>query len=146
MSYAMTKAEREAFLADLHVGLVAIAEPGRAPLAVPVWYAYEPGGPIRFVTGERSRKGRLLRAAGRATLCAQSETPPYRYVTVEGPVTLGPPDFERDVRAVAVRYLGPEMAEAYLAMSAEERAADPGVLVQLTPERWLSVDYGKMTA
>ena len=51
----MTRAEREAFLAEVHVAVVAIAEEGRAPLAVPVWYAYEPGGEIRFVTGPNSR-------------------------------------------------------------------------------------------
>ena len=28
----MTKAEREAFLADVHVGVLAVDEPGRGPL------------------------------------------------------------------------------------------------------------------
>ena len=36
----MTRAEREAFLAALHVGIISIAETGRGPLAVPIWYAY----------------------------------------------------------------------------------------------------------
>ena len=144
MSYAMPRAACEAFLAGLHVGVVAVAEPGRAPLAVPVWYAYEPGGAVRFATAASSRKTALLRAAGRASLCAQDEAPPYRYVTVEGPVTILEPDFERDVRAVAIRYLGPDMAEAYLAMTAAERAANPNVLVELAPERWLSADFGAM--
>ena len=35
---AMTKAEREAFLADVHVGVLAVDEPGRGPLALPIWY------------------------------------------------------------------------------------------------------------
>ncbi len=144
MSYAMTRAEREAFLADTHVGILAVAAPGRGPLAVPVWYHYEAGGVLRVVTAEGSRKARMLRAAGRMTLCAQTETPPYRYVTVEGPVTFGAPDFERDVRGMAVRYLGPEMGEAYLAMTADERARNPEVLIEMRPARWQSVDYGKL--
>ena len=38
MSLAMSRAEREAFLAATRVGIVSIAEEGRGPLAVPVWY------------------------------------------------------------------------------------------------------------
>ena len=45
MSLVMTVEEREAYLADLHVGVVSVAgADGRAPLAVPVWYRYEPAG------------------------------------------------------------------------------------------------------
>lgn len=40
MSLFMTKRERETFLADVHVGIISIAEQGRGPLTVPVWYAY----------------------------------------------------------------------------------------------------------
>ena len=65
MSLAMSRAEREAFLADVHVGVISVTEPGRAPLALPIWYGYEPGGDVRIVTGERSRKATLLRAAQR---------------------------------------------------------------------------------
>ena len=32
MSYKMTREEREAFLADLHVGVIGIEAPGRAPV------------------------------------------------------------------------------------------------------------------
>ncbi|MFC7940793.1 pyridoxamine 5'-phosphate oxidase family protein, partial [Streptomyces sp. NPDC057387] len=32
-------------------------EEGRAPLAVPIWYAYEPGGDLWIMTGRDSRKG-----------------------------------------------------------------------------------------
>ena len=47
MSMKMTAAEREAFLADLHVGVLSIAREGRAPLSAPIWYDYEPGGEPR---------------------------------------------------------------------------------------------------
>ena len=39
-SFVMSRSEREAFLTEVHVGIIAIAEQGRGPLAVPVWYAY----------------------------------------------------------------------------------------------------------
>jgi hypothetical protein len=124
--FGMTRQEREAFLADVHVGVVAIAEPGRAPLAVPVWYAYEPGGQIRFVTGPNSRKGRLLKQAGRASLCVQTETAPYKYVSVEGPTSLGPVDYERDLRAIAHRLPRPEFGDVYLARRRRREAGRHG--------------------
>jgi nitroimidazol reductase NimA-like FMN-containing flavoprotein (pyridoxamine 5'-phosphate oxidase superfamily) len=84
MSLQMTREEREAFLADVHVGVLSIEEPGRGPLTVPIWYGYAPGGELWIVTERGSRKGRLLASAKRFSLCAQSEAPPYKYVSVEG--------------------------------------------------------------
>ena len=88
MSLAMTPAEREAFLAEVHVAVVTVAgEEGRGPLAIPLWYDYQPGGEIILVTDRDSRKVRLIRKAGRVTVCAQTQEMPYRYASVEGPVT-----------------------------------------------------------
>lgn len=144
MSLAMSRAEREAFLADTRVGIVSIAEEGRGPLAVPVWYRYAPGGEVLFATSDTSRKLRLLRRAGRASLCVQTETAPYLYVSVEGPTTIGEIDFERDTREMAVRYLGPEMGQAYMAMTYPDGVTSE-VLVRLRPERWWSADFRKFT-
>jgi nitroimidazol reductase NimA-like FMN-containing flavoprotein (pyridoxamine 5'-phosphate oxidase superfamily) len=144
MSLAMSKAEREAFLAETRVAIVSIAEPGRGPLTVPLWYAYEPGGVVRFVTGGASKKAGLIRKAGRLSLCVQAEAPPYKYVSVEGPARIEAPDFERDMRAMAYRYLGEQMGEWYLQTTASEQANS--ILVTMTPERWLTVDYAKMVS
>src|SRR4026208_2310806 len=108
MSLTMTKEEREAFLADVHVAVISVAEHGRGPLVVPMWYSYEPGGQVRIITGRTSRKGKLLERAGRFSLCVQTETPPYKYVSVEGPIiAVEAADLERDRRPLARRYLGP---------------------------------------
>ena len=143
MNTAMTRAEREAFLAETRVGVLAVDDPGKGPLTVPVWYSYEPGGVIRFVTGGPSRKTKLLRAAGRAGFCVQQETLPYRFVSVEGPATISAPDFARDIRAMAVRYLGEaqgnSFVDEYMATIDEEQ-----VLVTITPESWSSYDSAKM--
>ena len=142
MSLQMSKDEREAFLADLHVGVLSIPDPGRGPLTVPIWYAYEPGGELSVVTGRGSRKGRLLTAAPRVSLVAQTESPPYQYVSVEGPVVhVGPVDRARDVLPLAERYLGPELGKQYLAATAE--GAGEEILIRIRPERWLTVDYQK---
>jgi PPOX class probable F420-dependent enzyme len=143
----MTRNEREAFLAAVHVGVLSVAEDGRGPLTVPIWYAYEPGGELRLVTERDSRKGRLLAQARRCSLCVQSETPPYQYVSVEGPVVaLEDADLERDVRPLARRYLGRELGDRYVESTGGEEARGGSVLVRMRPERWLSVDYRKQYA
>lgn len=139
MSFTMSRAEREAFLADVHIGVLAVAAgDGQGPLAVPVWYSYAPGGVVTVITGRASQKARAVGVSGLASLCAQQEAPPYKYVTVAGPAVVGPCD-QDELLAMARRYLGREGGDAYI-------AANPGndnVAVRVSPERWLSVDYGK---
>ncbi len=144
MSLAMTKEAREGFLAATRIGIVSIEEAGRGPLTVPVWYHYQPGGEVRFATGRSSRKAALLATASRISVCVQTETAPYSYVSVEGPATMGAVDYERDIREMAVRYLGAEMGAAYLAMQHPGGNVDDTILVVVKPERWWSVDYSKM--
>jgi uncharacterized protein len=138
----MTREEREAFLADTHVGIFAVTENGLGPCAVPVWYRYIPGDVIRITVSQTSRKLGLLRAAGRASLCAQSETVPYGYVSIEGPVEVIRTDVEADQREMALRYLGAKLGERYLAATAADRRNE--VLVILRPERWWSVDFSRV--
>ena len=143
MSQKMTTSEREAFLADLHVGVVSIAEKDRGPLTAPIWYDYEPGGELWILTGRSSRKGKLLEDVGRFSLVAQTETPPYKYVSVEGPIiSIGKPDLERDERPMAHRYLGKELGDGYIESTRGEGESD-NMLVKMRPERWLTIDYSK---
>ena len=134
----MNEAEREAFIAGLHVGVLAAEHPGHGPLALPIWYMWEDGAVVMRI-GTDSLKAKLLRAAGRATLTVQEEAPPYKYVSVEGPVSLS--EEQRDVLPMATRYLGPELGKWY----AEQDDGSVGVTVRLTPERWRTTDYAKMT-
>src|SRR5262245_501962 len=144
MSLRMTKAEREAFLADLHVGIISIAEDGRGPLTVPIWYSYEPGGEIHILTDKNSRKGQLLQRHRRFTLCVQTESLPYKYVSVEGEITaIEKSDVDRDARPMARRYLGADLGDQYIETTREDRAAGDSVLVRMKPTRWLTVDYAK---
>lgn len=137
---SMTVAEREAFLADVHVGVLAVDEPGRGPLALPVWYQYTDGAVVIGMDGS-SLKARLLRAAGRATLTVQTEAPPYQYVSVEGPVTVEPS--ARDTLEMATRYLGPELGAWY---AQENPTTEDSVVAVLRPEHWRTMDFGKVLA
>ena len=133
----MTKAEREAFLAGVHVGIASIENPGHGPLAAPIWYAYEPGGAVTMLIGPDSQKARLLKRAGRMSLCAQTEAAPYKYVSVEGPVAITKPPRDATLK-MAIRYLGETVGRQYAA-----NGNGDSVWVTLTPERWRTTDYSK---
>jgi len=83
-SSTMSASEREAFLAEVHIGILSVEEPGRGPLALPIWYEYR-DGVVEFGTDRDSHKARLLLAAGRATLAVQDETPPVPICQCRGP-------------------------------------------------------------
>ena len=89
---SMSKQEREDFLAALHVGVLAVDRPDGPPLVTPIWYRYAAGGAVEFNTSGSSEKAQLLEHSGYASLCAQREGLPYAYVTVDGPVEIGPTD------------------------------------------------------
>ncbi|BBZ16616.1 hypothetical protein MGAD_09510 [Mycolicibacterium gadium] len=139
----MTSTERETYLADLHVGVVAVERPDRAPLSVPIWYAFEPGGEVLVSSLAGSLKARLITAAGRFSITAQDETYPYRYVTAEGSVTSIETADDATMRAIAVRYLGEEGGNAFTESFARENPDAESLLFRMRPERWLSVDYSK---
>jgi nitroimidazol reductase NimA-like FMN-containing flavoprotein (pyridoxamine 5'-phosphate oxidase superfamily) len=140
MTHAMTEAEREDFLSSPWIAVLSVAaEPGRAPLAVPMWYSYEPGVGFTLLTSSRSRKARLLRTAGRAALCVQRTDPPRKYVYAEGPIAeVRNPAHDDDRRAMAHRYLGLAAGDAYVRSSADQTSKTSVFL--LRPERWLSED------
>jgi nitroimidazol reductase NimA-like FMN-containing flavoprotein (pyridoxamine 5'-phosphate oxidase superfamily) len=145
MSLKMTKDEMEKFLADTHVGVVSVSDGERGPLAVPVWYAYEPGGELRFTTEKNSRKATVLGRVKRFSLCAQSEAPPYKYVSVEGPiVSIEPADLERDIRPMAHRYLGKGIGNYYVDNTRRHYMHGDAILVRMRPERWFTLDYNKL--
>jgi hypothetical protein len=132
----MTKAEREEFLADLHVGVLAVDEPGRGPCSLPIWYLMD-GDDVVMRISEGSVKDRLLQAAGRATLTVQTEAAPYKYVSVEGPVTIGAPTHEALV--MATRYLGTELGQWYV----DNAPSEGTVEARLRPEHWRTHDFAK---
>ncbi|MGK4594078.1 pyridoxamine 5'-phosphate oxidase [Amycolatopsis sp. w19] len=139
-SFVMTAEEREAFLSEVHIGVLAVEREGRAPLAVPVWYDYEPGGELLIWMDGGSVKDKAIKRAGRLSLVAQSETLPYKYVTAEGPVIANdaPPTREQALK-IAQRYLSEDEGTKYV----DGALSDNSVLVRVRPEKWLSNDQGK---
>ncbi len=146
MTTKMTRAEAEAFLAEVRIGILSVNESGRGPLCIPLWYGYEAGGDVWFVTERSSRKGKLISAGQRVSLCVQNETAPYRYVSVEGPIrSIAPADVEQHVRPLAHRYLGSEAGDRYIEFNGYDTGSNETseIVVRVPPERWLTADYSK---
>jgi PPOX class probable F420-dependent enzyme len=138
----MTRDEREAFLAGVHVGIVSVAEPDGTPLSVPVWYLYERGGDIVLVTRPQARKAPLLRAGTPVAFLVQSEEMPPRYVSIQGRVVaVEPADVGRDLKPVVRKYLGAEVGDAYVDGTRPNGTDE--LVVRIRPRRWFSRDFSK---
>ena len=136
----MTDQERQTFLADLHVGVLAIPRASGPPLSAPIWYDYEPGGDIRVLVGPTSLKAKLMSEGTEVTMVAQQEDMPYAYVSVEGVVSeIRTGDIDADLLPMATRYLGEKMGKGY----ADANAGSDQLHISIQPRRWLTVDYAK---
>ena len=72
---ALTREEREQFLAEPHIAALAVdAGDGRAPLTVPVWHQYAPGGDVRIMTGNKLN----------CICCNSSQRPPRTFWPIRG--------------------------------------------------------------
>ncbi len=131
----MSDGERDDFLDERRVAVLAIQRDGKGPLCAPVWYRRSGDGGFEVAMADASAKAGLLRASGRATLCIQDEGRPYRYVTAEGPVSLRVLSHEERheiLTDIASRYLGERAGAAY----ADNFPGHEEALVSLTVERW----------
>lgn len=143
----LTTVEREAFLAETHIGVLSVATgDARPPLTVPIWYGYQPGGNITFFTGtqgRKARKTRLIEQAGVVSFLVQQEEFPYKYVSVEGTLvrTDRPPSTDQ-VLAIVRRYLPEEQAQGFVQAELTHPASEL-ILFTIRPDRWLTADFGK---
>ncbi|MFF5296024.1 pyridoxamine 5'-phosphate oxidase family protein [Paractinoplanes globisporus] len=138
---ALSREEREQFLAEPHIGALSVVErPDRAPLTVPIWYQYEPGGDLWIATEPGARKMQAIRAAGRFGIMVERSTPTARYVSVQGPVVVIEPGSPERSREMAQRYIPPARVEEYLEF--ERTQIGEQVIVHMRPEHWLSSDLG----
>jgi Pyridoxamine 5'-phosphate oxidase len=136
---ALSVAEREQLLAEPNIGALSVVEkPDRAPLTIPIWYQYAPGGELWVRTPPDSRKARAIDAAGRFSLMVQQTEPRVRYVSVEGPVTRTAPADDELLWEIAERYLPPDGVAGYVEF--ERTQLGEHIAIYMRPEHWLSAD------
>ena len=147
----MTDEERDAFLLERRLGVIAIGRPGRGPLTAAIWFRYV-DGVIEVLMGDTSLKAKLLKAEGHASLAVVDGSYPYRTVTVEGPVdiTVLGDDTHDTLLTMATRYLGEAAGRAYTTdFMAKLAAEDWGghgtteIRVRITPARWRTEVLGR---
>ena len=138
---ALSVEDRERFLAEPHIGALSVVERAdRAPLTVPIWYQYRPGGELWVLTEPGARKTRAIEAAGRFSLMVQRTAPTIRYVSVEGPVVRTMAGSGERSREMAARYIPADKVADYLEY--ERTQLGEHIAVYLRPEHWLSADLG----
>jgi len=130
--------EQQSFLAEAHVAVLSVEHPGHAPLGVPLWYAYEPGGDLWVITEDASFKARLLRAAGRASVTIDTVEPRVRWVSAACDLVGERSATDEDRRRLAERYLPSEQVDPYLEFATTQ--IDDEVVMVLRPTRWRSDD------
>lgn len=111
-------------------GVATVRRDGRAH-AAPVWFTLD-GDDLVFTTGADTVKGRGLRRTGRAAVVVDDPSPPFGFVSLEGPVTVSEvlDEVLTWTTRISARYVGAEAAEAF-----GRRTTIPGtLLVRVTPE------------
>ncbi|MEC9270245.1 MAG: pyridoxamine 5'-phosphate oxidase family protein [Actinomycetota bacterium] len=133
----MNDEERDTFLNEVRVGVLAIERDDKGPLCAPIWYRYSTDLGFEIAMAYDSAKSILLRRHGAATICVQDEQLPYRYVTAEGQATvelMTPEERDEVLRDIAIRYLGEQLGNQYAdAFPGHEEAK-----VTIKPRRWNS--------
>jgi PPOX class probable F420-dependent enzyme len=102
-------------------------------LLSPVWHRWRDGG-FDVVTSADDVKMRHLRADPRANIVVCEHERPYRGLEVRGRAVLEPADHET-VRDIAVRYLGVEEGEKYVAGGSDD------TLIRLEPGHLRAWDF-----
>jgi len=122
--------ERDVFVSEPHVAVLATVDRRGRPHAAPVWYLYHDG---TFVvsTGRGSQKHRNVESNPEITLVIDRRTLPYYAVMALGRAEIGEPLTDEERRELAVRYLGEDLGSRYV----ERTAGQDAVTIRLKPRK-----------
>ena len=126
----MSEREREEFLKEANVAVLATVSRGGRAHAAPIWYLYEDGVFI-MSTGRGSQKHRNVEAHPEVTLVVDRRSLPYYAVMARGRAEIGPRLSDEERLRMAERYLGEELARAYIARVSGEDS----VTIRLRPRK-----------
>ena len=104
------------FLSEVHIAILAIHREKRAPHSTPIWYQYEPNDTLWFMADPKTQKGKLMETGTPVSLVVQTETAPYRYVSIARQISdVAKGDMEQELRPISRRYLGVKGGDEYVA-------------------------------
>ncbi|MEO8888701.1 MAG: PPOX class F420-dependent oxidoreductase [Jatrophihabitantaceae bacterium] len=137
MAKPMTDDERRHFLLEgTRTAVLSTVRADGRPHAAPIWFTLD-GDDVVFTTGAGTVKGRNLTRDVRAVLTVDESTPPFAFVTIEGPVAISedPDEVLRWAIVLGGLYMGADDADAF-----GRRNAVPGeMLVRLHPDKIIAV-------
>ncbi len=130
-----TQEDREQFLREHRLAVVATLRRDGRPQLTPVYYAWHDGRILVSTTRSR-RKAHNIRRDARVTVCALGEQPPFPYQTVYGRAEVVEDGAVDVMMLVGERMLGRPIDEAQRP-ALEERARQEGrVVLRITPEEY----------
>jgi PPOX class probable F420-dependent enzyme len=131
MADLLTEEARAFLLEGTRTGKLAVLTPSGSPHVTAIWFVLD-GDEIVFSTGRETVKGRYLRRDDRVSLLVDDERPPFAYVHIRRRARVDEhSDLLEWTTRIAVRYMGPDQAEAY----GRRNAVPTELLVRLRPER-----------
>jgi PPOX class probable F420-dependent enzyme len=126
----MAVAERDAFLNEARIGVLATLNAHGAPLAIPIWYEWD-GARARMFTTNSSPKVARLRRDGRVCLTvAEPAGVPEAWVAIEGKASIEEGTGFALARRLAPRYYPAEQAKRVLAEWGRDAAAWVTIVVE----------------
>ena len=122
--------ERDAFLAESNVAVLATVDARGRAHAAPIWYLYDDGVFV-MSTGRGSQKHRNIEANPEVTLVVDRRTLPYYAVMARGAVEIGPALSGDDRLRIVSRYLNEEQTRRYM----ERMAGQDSISLRLKPRK-----------
>jgi PPOX class probable F420-dependent enzyme len=119
------------------VAVLATYRSGGEVLLSPAWHQWRDGG-FDVSIGRDDVKARHLRSDPRASILVYEPAPPYRGIELRGSPSFVEKDARATALAIAVRYLGVEAGEAYLAGNVDEES---GITLRLEPGQVRAWDF-----
>jgi PPOX class probable F420-dependent enzyme len=126
-------------LATPEIAVLCTVDGEGRPEGSPIWFEAA-GGKVFVHVDRRSKKARNVRTNPNVSLTVDTRTAPYRGAVLRGTAREIPSD-DGIRRRTAIRYLGPDTAAAYLAMT-ESSVAD-SVLLEITVSSRYTWDYAR---
>lgn len=123
---------REEFLKRGNVAVLATVDGKGRAHAVPIWYLYEDGVFV-MSSGRGSQKHRNVERNPEVTLVVDDREVPYYAVMARGRAEIGPALTDDERLRMATRYLGEDMARAYVGRT----QGGNSVTIRLRPEKMI---------
>ncbi|HEV8574501.1 MAG TPA: TIGR03618 family F420-dependent PPOX class oxidoreductase [Dehalococcoidia bacterium] len=124
--------ERDAFLQESHVAVLATVDRRGRAHAAPIWYLYDDGVFI-MSTGRGSQKHRNIEGNPEVTLVIDQRTLPYYALMARGAVEIGPPLSSEDRLRIVRRYLNEEQTTRYM----ERMSGQDSISLRLKPRKMI---------